>query len=111
MVVQEALGNILKHAQASKVLIHIGVEGGKLNIVVQDDGKGMSEAQIAQIKPTVSVQESGNGLGNMLSRMNSIGGEIKWINKQGTFVIVSIFLQKIRPKRKIFFNFTRFLLL
>jgi len=111
LVVLEALGNILKHAQASNVLIHIGVEGGKLNIVVQDDGKGMSEAQIAQIKPTVSIQESGNGLGNMLSRMNSIGGEIKWVNKQGTFVAISILLQKIKPKRKIFFNFKRFLLL
>lgn len=111
LVVQEALGNILKHAQASSVLIHIGVEGGKLNIVVQDDGKGMSKTQIAQIKPTVSIQESGNGLGNMLSRMNSIGGEIKWVNNQGTCVIISIFLQKIRPKRKIFFNFTRLLLL
>lgn len=107
LVIQEALGNILKHAQASSVLIHIGVDGGKLNIVVQDDGKGMAEAQIAQIKPTVSIQESGNGLGNMLSRMNSIGGEIKWVNNQGTCVIISIFLQKIRPKRKIFFNFTR----
>ncbi len=105
LVVQEALGNILKHAEASSVLIHVGVEGGKLNIAIQDDGKGLSEAQIAQIKPTVSIQESGNGLGNMLSRMNSIGGEIKWINQQGTCVIISIFLQKIRPKRKIFPNF------
>lgn len=106
LVVQEALGNILKHAQASNVLIHIGVEGGKLKITIQDDGKGISEAQLAQIKPTDKIQESGNGLGNMLHRMNNLGGEINWVNQQGTCVKISIFLQKIRPKRRTFFNFS-----
>lgn len=111
LVVQEALGNILKHAEATSVLLQIGVEGGKLKILIQDDGRGIPEAQIAQIKPTDKVQESGNGLGNMLHRINTIGGEVKWVNQQGTCVAISIFLQKIRPKRRTFFNFGRFLLL
>ncbi|MDX2072310.1 MAG: ATP-binding protein [Haliscomenobacter sp.] len=110
LVVQEAIGNTLKHAQATSLLLNIKVKEGKLKIVLQDNGIGIPEPLIAQIKPTEKVQDSGNGLGNMLARVQQIGGEIKWINHQGTMVLISIFLNKIRPRRKIFLNFMRFLL-
>ena len=68
-------------------------------------------AKVLQIKPTEKIQDSGNGLGNMLARVKQIGGEIKWSNDQGTQVLISISLYKILPRRKIFFNFARFFLL
>lgn len=111
LVVQEAIGNSLKHAQATSLLLSIKVEEGTLKMVLHDNGKGISESQIAQIKPTEKVQDSGNGLGNMLARVKQIGGEIKWSNKQGTQVSISISLHKILPRRKIFVNFARFFLL
>lgn len=110
LVVQEAIGNTLKHAQATSLLLSIKVEDGKLKMVLQDNGKGIPESLIAKIKPTEKIQDSGNGLGNMLSRVNQIGGEIKWSNDHGTKILISISLHKIRPKRKIFFNFTRLFL-
>lgn len=110
LVIQEALGNVLKHAQASSILFSVEVKEGKLLLQIQDDGKGMPEAQIAQIKPTDRVQDSGNGLGNMLSRMQSIGGDIKWMNKNGTLIIISVSLPKIRPKPKSLHNFTQYFL-
>lgn len=109
LVVQEAIGNTLKHAQATSLLLSIKVEDGKLKMVLQDNGKGISESQIAQIKPTEKIQDSGNGLGNMLARVKQIGGEIKWSNNRGTQVLISISLHKILPRRKIFPNFIRFL--
>lgn len=111
LVVQEAIGNTLKHAQATRLQLNIKVEEGKLKVVLQDNGKGIPESLIAQIKPTEKIQDSGNGLGNMWGRIKQIGGEIKWSNDQGTQVLISISLHKILPKRKIFFNFARFLLL
>lgn len=110
LVVQEAIGNTLKHAQATSLVLNIEVRDGKLKMVLQDNGKGISESKIAQIKPTEKIQDSGNGLGNMLSRVKQIGGEIKWSNDKGTQVLISISLHKILPRRKIFPNFIRFLL-
>lgn len=111
LVVQEAIGNVLKHARASSILFNVNIKENKLLLVIQDDGQGIPEQQINQIKATGRIQDAGNGLGSMLSRMKSIGGDIKWVNIGGTQVIISVSLVKIRPKRKSFFNFTRFLLL
>jgi signal transduction histidine kinase/ligand-binding sensor domain-containing protein len=105
LVVQEALGNVLKHAQATQVHLSIELKDGKLYLSIQDNGQGISSERIAQIKPTDKVQESGNGLGNMLHRMHGIGGNIQWKNEQGTVVIISISVQKIKPKRKKILNF------
>jgi signal transduction histidine kinase len=96
-VVQEALGNILKHAEANKVSLTIAVNLGKLNITIQDDGKGIPEEVIAQIRPSDKVQVDGNGLGIMHGRILNLGGTIKWINDHGTKVIISISLQKVHP--------------
>jgi len=101
-VVQEVLGNILKHAEANKVSLTIAVNLGKLNITIQDDGKGIPEEVIATIRPSVKIQAEGNGLGIILGRMLNLGGTIQWINDHGTTVFISISLQKVRPKRHFF---------
>lgn len=110
LVIQEAMGNVSKHAQANSVRFNVDVKEGKLLLKLHDDGKGISNALIAQIKPTERVQDSGNGLGNMLSRMKSIGGDIKWVNAEGTLVIISVSLLKIRPKPKSLRNFANIVL-
>ena len=111
LVIQEALGNILKHANATQVQLSAKVVDGKLHILLKDNGNGIPDAVVAQIKPTATIKESGNGLGNMLWRMNSIGGHIEWINQHGTSVIISIPLQKVQPKRRTLGNFNKLTLL
>ncbi len=101
-VVQEVLGNILKHAEANKVNLTVVVKEGKLNITIQDDGKGIPEEVIAQIRPSDKIQAEGNGLGITLGRILNLGGTIQWINDHGTTVFISISLQKVRPKRHFF---------
>lgn len=101
-VVQEVLGNILKHAEANKVSLTLAVNEGKLNITIQDDGKGIPEEVIATIRPSVKIQAEGNGLGITLGRMLNLGGTIQWTNDHGTTVFIAISLHKVRPKRHFF---------
>jgi two-component system NarL family sensor kinase len=65
-IIQEALGNALKHAAASS--IHIYLIYGKQDIEVRivDDGKGFSVKK-----------NNGIGLGNMQQRAGLLGGELK----------------------------------
>ena len=41
---QEAMNNVLRHAQAESVLVQVGVEDGKLRIEIEDDGRGFDPA-------------------------------------------------------------------
>lgn len=64
-VVQEALNNILKHADGVRTIkIEIGLEDNRLIGRIEDDGAGFDPAQVAQ----------GFGLRNMQERIESLGG-------------------------------------
>ena len=43
-IVQEALTNVVRHAQATTVTIRLDEEGEELRLVVEDDGRGITEA-------------------------------------------------------------------
>ncbi|MFT3705797.1 MAG: sensor histidine kinase [Agriterribacter sp.] len=64
LALKEALNNILKHAKADAVLIHIDFVS-RLTITIQDNGIGFDQEKI---KPF------GNGLHNMRKRMELIDG-------------------------------------
>ena len=78
LVCKEALHNIVKHAQAKNVSIHMSFpRGEKMKILISDDGIGFD---------TDSVKKSsGTGLESMNERMNDIGGRIEIAKgEQGT---------------------------
>jgi signal transduction histidine kinase len=73
-IVQEALHNCSRHAQAATVRIRVQQKGGALLLSIQDDGKGFNvrhskglgllgiEERVAQLRGTCHVQSSpGNG--------------------------------------------------
>ncbi|WP_306317394.1 MULTISPECIES: GAF domain-containing protein [unclassified Streptomyces] len=62
-VLREALSNVARHAGASAVDISADVSGGRLRLVVADNGRGMS--------PAVTRR---SGLANMRSRAEGLGG-------------------------------------
>lgn len=64
MAVKEAVHNVIKHATASEVTVHIALVGRWLTIVVQDDGCGFR----------IDDDSAGNGLTNMKRRLEKIGG-------------------------------------
>jgi PAS domain S-box-containing protein len=43
-IAQESLTNVARHAQASHVALHFGVHGDRLQLCVEDDGKGIASA-------------------------------------------------------------------
>jgi signal transduction histidine kinase len=72
--VKEALNNVLKHSQASTVIIQIAIDR-KLTIEITDNGVGIDLEH---------VRKFGNGLQNMKKRITSIAGDFRIENHQGT---------------------------
>jgi signal transduction histidine kinase len=63
----EALQNVSKYAEASRVTLRLWVDGSRLAFVVEDDGKGFD--------PTSVVHSS--GLQNMRDRLEALGGSLQ----------------------------------
>ena len=72
--VKEALNNVLKHSQASEVVITVTVTD-RLMIEIADNGVGIDMDKIRKF---------GNGLHNMKKRIDSISGTFRIENHQGT---------------------------
>lgn len=83
-IIQEALTNVIKYAEAEHVLISIDYSRRSLRVEIKDDGKGMELTQIDQA--------NGIGLKNMRSRVSIMSGElfIDSIPGSGTTIIVII---------------------
>ncbi|MFE3186662.1 sensor histidine kinase [Streptomyces violascens] len=67
-VIQEALTNVVKHAESARVEVHIAYEVDQLSILVRDDG-GVG-------KPAIASRGSGHGLIGMRERVRICGGRL-----------------------------------
>lgn len=83
-IVQELLSNILKHAQASKAMINIGIEQGKVLLFVQDNGIGVPDLNMNK--------EKGIGWQHIKSRVDHYKGDITISSPKngGTEIHISI---------------------
>lgn len=72
-VVQEALSNISRHAQAQHVQLRLIQEKGHLSLIVQDDGQGFT----VPASPHKLVTENHFGLAGMYERVDLIGGSLR----------------------------------
>jgi two-component system NarL family sensor kinase len=93
-IIQESLTNIIKHADAGRVLIIGKKAPGKIIFRIMDDGKGMSRPLI-KVKPDnghLISREHGLGLLIMRERAALLGGEltIRRHNRSGMEVKVEI---------------------
>jgi signal transduction histidine kinase len=83
---QEALTNISKHAQATRVGMDMSLAQGVLSLEVSDNGKGLSETDLAKARSF--------GIRGLHERASTVGG---WVDlsssPQGTTLILSIPLQ------------------
>ena len=73
LVFKESLNNIIKHSSAKNVLIKIDKAGSRINILIEDDGKGFDKS---------SVKE-GNGLRNIRNRASQINAELEIVSSPG----------------------------
>jgi signal transduction histidine kinase len=67
-ILQEALTNVMRHANATRVVVDLRGEGGRLILSVRDNGKG--------IDPKVIYAHNSTGLLGMRERALSLGGVI-----------------------------------
>ena len=72
-IIQEFLSNVIKHAKASNMLIHIRDTETLLAVILSDNGVGFDN----------SILKKGMGLKNIDSRIKSINAFSKWKSKKG----------------------------
>jgi signal transduction histidine kinase/ligand-binding sensor domain-containing protein len=70
-LVQEAINNVCRHAQANYVSLSVHAEAQTLMIEVKDDGKGFDGSPRA-------AKKTGHGMANIRSRANLIGAQVAW---------------------------------
>ena len=80
-VVQEALTNVSRHAQASKAAVTISERDGAVHASVTDDGRGMPDA--GRLGPRGDGLEGGFGMSGMRERAELVGGELEWMPAPG----------------------------
>jgi signal transduction histidine kinase len=79
---QELLNNIMKHAAATEATVQIIKENTRLNIVVEDNGKGFDTSLLEKNK--------GAGWINIRSRVDYLKGQLDIHSEQGRGTLVNI---------------------
>jgi len=76
-LIQEAINNIIRHAEAAEVLIELIREPGALRIHIDDDGVGFEPKRLAERK------QAGIGIRGMRDRLELIGGTLEIKSRPG----------------------------
>jgi signal transduction histidine kinase len=81
-VAQEALNNVVKHAEASEATIVLGAHENWVKMVIEDNGKGIPEG---------GIRPNTLGLTSMRERVEQLGGTIEWtVGKEGKGTAVRV---------------------
>ena len=78
-IVQEALTNIARHSNATKVSVFLRADDGHVRLTLSDNGRGLSEDA-----------RKGMGLSGMRARAHSAGGELKLESKPGEGLTIEV---------------------
>lgn len=94
-IIQEALSNVLSHADATRVIIRLcpsaKEEVSGISIDIIDDGKGFSCPKITD----------GKGIANMRARARALGGECRFDSPSAGGACVSLWLPQLRMREHI----------
>jgi signal transduction histidine kinase len=85
-IIQEALTNVRRHAQATRAWVTVSVDGGRAVVVIGDNGKGFD------LQSTAPDGHEHLGLLTMRERTESVGGRLQidsWVGK-GTRIELSL---------------------
>jgi len=87
---EEALNNVLKHANASKVKVEMTVTPREFEVKVTDNGKGFVAPVLLAPPAPARGGRGGNGLKNMRQRLMEIGGECLVSSQTGNGTAVTL---------------------
>jgi ligand-binding sensor domain-containing protein/two-component sensor histidine kinase len=68
LIFKEGINNSIKHSKCNKIILEANIRGDIIEMILSDDGIGFDEKNTA----------AGNGLKNMETRANKMGGKMKW---------------------------------
>lgn len=83
-IFQEILTNVARHANATRVDVHLEVEGNNLILTVSDNGRGIKSEEMSKVKSL--------GIVGMKERANAINGKltIQGVSNVGTTVTLTL---------------------
>jgi signal transduction histidine kinase len=89
-VVQEALTNVGRHAEARSAVVSISEREGAVRVSVTDDGKGPPEE--SRLGPRGDGLEGGFGMSGMRERAELVGGQLEMVAapERGTTVRLTV---------------------
>jgi PAS domain S-box-containing protein len=83
-IFQEILTNVARHANATRVDVHLEIEGNNLVLTVSDNGRGIKSEEMSKVKSL--------GIVGMKERANAINGKltIQGVSNVGTTVTLTL---------------------
>ena len=94
LAVHEAFTNILKHSSANNARVSMALDHEVFNINIVDNGRGFD---VEAAKSKLESPTAGDGLNNMVRRLEAIGGQCKIESSKGkgTHVKFVVFLKSL----------------
>jgi signal transduction histidine kinase len=92
-VLQEALTNAAKHAEADHIWVELGLDGSSINLIIQDNGQGLKKN---------GDHTNGIGLTGMNERLSLAGGKllIKSAAEGGTILTAALPIKTEKNKER-----------
>ena len=87
---QEALSNVLRHAEASTVDVGISVRRDGVLLEVRDDGRGLP----ADVSPERLEREGHMGLAGMRERIGALGGTVRLQGEPGAGALLEVLVPR-----------------
>src|SRR5262249_31783570 len=81
-IVQEALGNAVKHARANRLSVRVSRTGDNVSLTVSDDGVGFDQCRLDS--------EPGLGLNTMRDRATQLGGRFELESAPGAGTVIRV---------------------
>lgn len=87
-IIQELMNNIIKHAHAKNAIVQFILDGNRLSVIVEDDGRGFGLAKLS------SQQHA--GLESVRSRVNYLNGQLNIDSRKdvGTTIMMDFLIDK-----------------
>jgi len=85
--VREALTNVIRHAQATRVVLSLAIDKDWLLVQVKDNGRGLQ-----------ATSRNGDGLRNMRERLHGIGGTFDFSSEPGSGTTIIFKVPLIKSK-------------
>jgi two-component system, NarL family, sensor histidine kinase DevS len=90
LIAQEALSNVARHANATRLKVTLAQVGDRVVLEVADNGRGFDPAQ--------RRSDGSHGLANMEERAHAIRGELTVTSEPGKGARVRVSIPRLRPQ-------------